>query len=492
MKRILAMLLAMLTMIPLLVACQDASGPAQQTTDAATTEPAETDPFDHGVPKTDYKEREFLISAPWPDHWGKDSYNVEEDSGDSIVSAIYKRNREVESYFNITIQSRTDGYTHDQFEKLQPQVLSNTDKVDMVAVGFYQSGKQMITMDLIRPFNDVKYINLDKDWWDKGVTDTLSILDNYYYLVGDVNWYYMPETAVCYFNKVVAAKYEAQVGDLYETVRDHEWTMDKLADVSKNLSVDNGDGKWDDKDQYAAIQNEICGQVGFFFAADIRTVQMKDDGPKLSVMTERMQTLINKAGDYIAKNNTSYNDRFDFSEDSEGVRIFFDNRALFFFDILLHASDFRDEESDFGLIPYPKLDEKQKNYSTYANQWSLSCAMPVTASDPNRTGAILEVLSCKSREYIVPAYYEKTLMGKIKRDDESEEMLNIIFENVLYDFGMCYAIGSIPLHLIQQGQTNLSSWYRRSENQIFNNAWDLYAHVYKTTNGVEPEKPANR
>ena len=45
---------------------------------------------------------------------------------------------------------------------------------------------------------------------------------------------------------------------------------------------------------------------------------------------------------------------------------------------------------------------------------------------------------------IVPAYYEKTLMGKVKRDDESEEMLDMIYRNVLYDFGMCYGLGSVP------------------------------------------------
>lgn len=99
-------------------------------------------------------------------------------------------------------------------------------------------------------------------------------------------------------------------------------------------------------------------------------------------------------------------------------------------------------------------------------------------------------MSVLSRKLIVPAYYEKTLMGKVKRDDESEEMLDIVFSNILYDFGLCYGMMSVPNGLLQEGGTGLSSWYRRNESKIFNNYWELYAHVYKKINGEEPQKPA--
>ena len=491
-KRIFTLFLALLMLFPLLTACMTSEDSPKQTT-GGDTEPLDTaDPFDHGIEKTDYKERTFRIMCPWPDHWGKDSYNVEEDSGDSVVSAIYKRNREVEAYFNITIESFTEGSTGSTAADLQPLVVSNEDKIDLVTVGFYQSGKPLILQDLVLPWNYVESINLEKDWWNKNITDTLAILDQYYYLVGDVNWFYMPETAVCYFNKVVADKYEAKVGDLYQTVRDNEWTYDRCFALGKEISADNGDGKWDENDQYCAIQNRICGTMGFIYSADYQTVIMKDDGPNMNVMTEKLNTILRKAGEFVAQNHNSYLDIYDFASESKGIPIFFDNRALFLFDLLIHASDFRSEESDFDIIPYPKYDDKQTEYTTFANQWSLSCAMPVTASDTTRTGNILEVMSALSRKYVVPAYYEKTLMGKIKRDDESEEMLNIIFQNIIYDFGVCYGIGSVPNFLIDEGGTGLSNWYRRNESKIYGNAWDLYAHVYKTVNGEEPEKPANR
>jgi hypothetical protein len=295
-------------------------------------------------------------------------------------------------------------------------------------------------------------------------------------------------TTVCYFNKNVAEANKEIVGDLYQTVRDGKWTYDYCFDMAKQFSRDNGDGVWDTKDSYGAIQNTISNTNVYFTAAGIITCQMKDDGPEFNIMSKKMNDVIAKVREFYSQNNTSFVDSFNFSYESVGVPIFFDDRALLYFDSLLHASDFRDEESDFGIIPYPKYNEEQKNYLTYSSQWSLSCTLPVTATNVERTCSILEELSAQSRKLIVPAYYDKTLMGKLKRDEESEEMLNMIFEHLVFDFGMSYGLGCIPDALLTSTD-GLGSWWKRTEKKVWNNAWELYAHVYKSTNGTEPPIP---
>jgi hypothetical protein len=35
----------------------------------------------------------------------------------------------------------------------------------------------------------------------------------------------------------------------------------------------------------------------------------------------------------------------------------------------------------------------------------------------------------------------------------------------------------------------LSSWWKNHEKKMWNNAWELYSHVYQSLNGVEPEQP---
>ena len=47
----------------------------------------------------------------------------------------------------------------------------------------------------------------------------------------------------------------------------------------------------------------------------------------------------------------------------------------------------------------------------------------------------MEALNCGAYKTVIPAYYEITLKGKVTRDSESEEMLDIIFNNMLFDYG---------------------------------------------------------
>jgi hypothetical protein len=44
---------------------------------------------------------------------------------------------------------------------------------------------------------------------------------------------------------------------------------------------------------------------------------------------------------------------------------------------------------------------------------------------------------------VTPAYYEVALKSRAAKDDGSEEMLDLIFSNVVYDLGIMYNFGGI-------------------------------------------------
>lgn len=482
----MCIILAVLSMLPLFAACQDTKPNESITTDGTTDAPQETDdPYDDKVPDQDFHEWTFTISAPAPSNWGAASYDREETNEDTINDAIYTRNRNLEQRFNIKIDAISMGYTGTQANEFQSYKLAGEDVIDMIAVGYFQSGKPLITQDMILPWNDVPYINLERDWWNESISETLSILGNYYLIVGDVNWYTMKETAVCYFNKTVAETYSSIVGDLYQTVRDKKWTFDRALEISKQISKDNGDNIWDEKDTYGAVQDAVIGTTGFIYAAGYHTVYSTDEGMLLNINTQKMANIINYIYSFCFENNASYTEASGMIETSKGMPIFFDNRALFMFMSMRHAETFRSYDSDFGIIPYPLYDENQKKYTTYCDQWGLSCGLPSTATDTARTGAILEAMSALSRKLVVPAYYERTLMGKIKRDDESEEMLNVIFSNILYDFGISYCTELdyiIGESMVRSKSNNLTSWYRQRESKMQKNYDELYEHVKSKIN----------
>ena len=50
-----------------------------------------------------------------------------------------------------------------------------------------------------------------------------------------------------------------------------------------------------------------------------------------------------------------------------------------------------------------------------------------------------EELGYESKKQVLPAYFENLLDGKIARHDETRQMLDIIFDNSVYDFGMNFS-----------------------------------------------------
>lgn len=93
-------------------------------------------------------------------------------------------------------------------------------------------------------------------------------------------------------------------------------------------------------------------------------------------------------------------------------------------------------DTDFGIIPYPKYDEAQKDYKTFSKAGFAALIIPSCTADPQMSADVTTVLSAESYKKVVPAYYDITLKTKTSRDNDSEEMLDIIRAGFDYDLGM--------------------------------------------------------
>jgi len=116
---------------------------------------------------------------------------------------------------------------------------------------------------------------------------------------------------------------------------------------------------------------------------------------------------------------------------------FTEDRALFRIEQIYGIKQIREMESDFGMLPAPKYDEAQEQYSSYVHPGqSNSICIPVTNTRLELTGALLEDGSYKSFEKIRPAFYDVTLKGRIARDEDTTEMLDIIFATLNPDLAL--------------------------------------------------------
>ena len=78
-------------------------------------------------------------------------------------------------------------------------------------------------------------------------------------------------------------------------------------------------------------------------------------------------------------------------------------------------------EADFGIIPYPKLDEAQKQYVSRV-EYYFPTIVPINSDSLGITGVMLEALQSESAKTVRPAYYDIALKTKYTRDDESAQI----------------------------------------------------------------------
>lgn len=476
-NRYLSLILVLLTVFSVLIACKQTEEPKETkgsektdvTTESDTQTPSSADPIPDDL---QFKGCDFVIAAPSGS--GPTFFYQESDSDVPIDAAIYKRNKIVEERFGITISAIELGDTGHHAEALLPYIAAGDDVIDVCAIGYYQSGKPLIVYDLILPWNGVKYIDYSKPWWNSSLNDTLSILGQSYYLSGAINWTQMSVTMAVFFNKNVAGEYSSVVGDLYKSVNDGTWTQERMLEMIKAVSLDNGDGVRDENDTYGLCQN-INTLESWVTGAGMQYAKVTDSGFELYFDSERLVDLIDKVGGVLTDK------QYVWLEEgmNTGTNIFFEDRALFIQSDFTYCEAWRNQKSDFGILPIPKADEKQEKYLTYSDQWGLALAMPKTAKDPDRTGAILETMAQWSYELIRPAYYEKTLNGKYSRDDESEEMLNIIFDGIIYEPGITFItnLSWLPFRDCVVNGKNLASWYAGYKSLIEQNYTELFDAV---------------
>ena len=127
----------------------------------------------------------------------------------------------------------------------------------------------------------------------------------------------------------------------------------------------------------------------------------------------------------------------------------------------------RSFDVDFGIIPFPKADEKQGRYYT-RNGGGFPLMVPANAQNPDRTGVILETLAAESKNTTLPAYKEINLKTKYVRDEESVEMLNNIFENTYMDLGDVIFLEGIGGILVTEmrGNANFASLIEKNETKF--------------------------
>ena len=474
-KKILAVIIAT-TAVFAFASCDDASENDENKPVSDVVKPSEEEPeidYESDLSTERYDGYEFRIFTR--KGGAKDQY-LEEDSEDLVESATYRRNKLVEEKYGVTITA-TEASGDFQTDALN-SILAGDDAYDLI---FTHSRAAFIyaVQGAAYNINDIENIHLEKPWWSKDLQNSCDINGYLYVLDGDITVQGLGCSMAMFFNKAIFD--ELGFDYPYELVRDGEWTFDEFAYLAKKGGADlNGNGVIEPEfDRFGFASSDWDAPINILYAGGQKIYDKNEEGflelklysNKTVEIFDEFFSLMDNEACYIVP--TSGGNVY------TGTNHFTSGRAMMYAALLVSSESYRAMDDDFGIIPYPKFDENDE-YTTAVNGTAHLGLIPITVTDVERTGAIVEALCAYGSKEVIPAFYEVSLKTKAARDDESEEMMDIIKDSIIYDIG--YVSGgrfqSVGRDLFHSN-ADFASFYAENEGNALKNLEDFnrdYGH----------------
>ena len=456
MRRTIALLILLIMLMPLMFAC----GGEEDLSIDLNSSTASTD-SDPEVPVKDFGGREFRVlchdfsagSSTVLGFTGEVIYSDENPTSiDEAKKAVVEK---IQSDYNCTITG--DLQASGIMDTVRNSVASG--KPDYELVFPVTADAASLALDgQLTDLKTVSTIDLSAPWWDQNSVKDLSLCNKLYFVMGDINLYDNQGTWVMLFNKTLKEKLGIQ-DDFYQLVRDDKWNFDTFAEICRRDGISrdlNSDGIMDEKDQWAFGTERFNIYVSYVSAGRNIADKDKDDVPYLSVLDnmEATTNVLMKVLDFYNDKNTvitadvsPYLEKYGDEVWRDTVhKAFIEGRELFYMCGLILNTSFRKMKDDMGILPIPKFDPAQDRYYhtvSQANSDVMCIPAGFSESELDDIGLLASALSRESKKVVTPAYMDVQLKYRDAKDEESGEMLDIIFASRTFDVGSMYNWGGL-------------------------------------------------
>lgn len=326
---------------------------------------------------------------------------------------------------------------------------------------------RMVTLSLsgyLYNLRDIEYLDLSQPWYSQQQVNDFTVYDKLYLLMGDFAYATYLFGAALVYNVDLAAG--LNLPDIYEIVKANEWTLDKMYELTENVPADlNGDGKFaEDDDRFAFAIRNTNNLMNFQYCSGLSIVKFNKatDTYELNFNAEKMQTVLEKVNALFAKNRTIVANDY--------IALFNSGRLLMRTTYIVGLFEHYSMADDFMPIPYPKFDAGQEKYLSMMTASVLVMGMPKSVQDTSSAGLVLEAMSEKSYGELKEGVYEQVLSYQTMRDEKLLEMLRLIGDGLVIDFGYLTDTGSIIRFiigdLVASGSSSVVSYYASKEDSL--------------------------
>ena len=491
-KRLIAILMALITLISMLASCGDT--PENNQTEESSTPVITTkipDAPDSSSPESDEitaaptdietapaqsesestyidlesllppdmelnKEMTVLAQKLYYDEW------LDSDEGDIVGTELYNRPVRVEA--SLGIELTIDVIPMDQAiaEAKKRQESTDPNEIVQAITTYCPSVGTMVLEGRYKDLGASDNIDFENPWWPENLVLNSTIDDRIYFVSGDISPTLIYETYAIFFNIDLIEQYN--VKNPIELVNEKKWTIDTVIALTSGI--------YEDLDK--SVNGPSPGDFFAFTIADTAHIKALPFGMGVRVIVpdeedgyawsesytgERMEIICDKVGDWVqnnpgvtASNETGYSDHADSFKDSHTI---------------FHLGNFASASHviagtgiNYGVVPCPMYDEEQESYYSYYGNPTSFWGVPTNA-DIDDACLLIEYLAADAYVYISPALFERALKHKYVSGevDGLSKMFDLIRDGFVFDACMPYTYKlSVTYNEFVVITTGVDSW----------------------------------
>lgn len=360
-----------------------------------------------------------------------------EASEDKIINAINTRNVSVAERLGIEFDWIGIPGNNKNRESFATTVRGSTETgsgdFDILAAHSLV-GQDLFVQNLLSDLNENKYLDFEKPWWPRQLTEAASVRGRLGFASGDISTNMLWYMTVIFYNVSLAK--EQGIEDLHDVVLDGKWTLEKFETVIKDTYRDmNSNGIKDAGDTFGFYCPKDTID-SFLFGSGIRVIDHDADGnPRISDDYGSEKTI--KLVERLCKTFYDTNDAMTGSA-YNGTR--FAGGEYMLYSAYAHnaAIQFKDVSFDMSVLPFPKYDAEQENYIT-TESFSYSIYMiPDDAKNKDMSGAVMEALASAAYRTTTPAIFEVSLKSRYALNNKTAQVYDLIRGNICFDLGRMF------------------------------------------------------
>lgn len=486
-KRLSCLILCMLVTLPILTGCGGTTPETEKRTEDTT--PADTTPVETETTRENTKDSipdglRFdgttinVFGFGWENSVWYDTTGGEELTGDVVLDAMVNRNIAVEERLGVKFNWIIGPDDWNGFpQAVKTALLAGASDYDVIVEEnsrLFEQSVQGFYYDL----STKPYIDLSQPWWYNELMEQSSLDNNKrYFLAGDICLTTMLGASAMYFNKPIFIDHFGDTDALYNAVLDGKWTYDVFMQYCRDVATDvNGDGVYDDNDLLGfrypqwGVPNYLSMSTGLDYIT-----RDAEGFPVLDIYNE--QSI--KWADTLYK--LLYTEHM--SSGGDPGPSFVAAHSLFYPGMLFNTTDLRQADFDYGILPYPKLEESFSYYSGAAPANGCGVGVPVSAPGDKLEAvyATIEALCAEAYRKVTPAWYDTALKVKYADAAIDADMIDIIYDNIKSPFIMmadkAIGTGSIFTNAIygSKSEGTFSSYWEKNGKNLEKKLADIIA-----------------